>query len=440
VSDIVTSHTFTREGTYLVSLTVTDNGGLTNDLTKAIFVGKISPPVASFTARYLIEEPPHTMSFDASESHKPGGNITTYRWDFGDNSAAAAGRTITHQYLNTGTYRVNLTVVDNAGLTNSVIRSVDVQPAINVTLVAAAGLVIAVVAGILIFLWWNPKLQIIPQQAAVPANGTSVIPLRVQFINAFKKEKKRGKDTEVKLGTTSGTLQDVTVLKGQSHADARLTSSLECGSVTVTGESDGKKAECTVEFSCKDSSLELTLKPADIPADGKSVAQISIRAKDPSGKYLTFLKDRTVEITSTAGTIAGPVVIPAKAPGANTTITSEKKHGEVTIKASSPPLKGEVKITFVELEKRFCMHCGTQMELEEKSCPKCGKIPPSGVDVKQCPACNTVIPASATYCSRCGSRQAGIGETGTEEEPGKGEETEKGKVTEKGKLTEKGKG
>ncbi len=404
-SDIITSHTFTKDGTYLVTLTLTDNGGLTNSLTKAIFVGMISSPVASFTASYLSSSPPFTMSFDALESGKTGGNITTYLWDFGDNSLGVAGMKISHQYLNPGTYRVNLTVIDNAGLTNSLIKSVDVQPPINFTLLLGAGIVIIVVAAILILLWWTSKLQIIPKQATVPANGASVIPLRVQFINAFKQEKKMGKDTDVKLRATSGTIQNVTVLKGQSHADARITSSLECGSVTVTGESNGKRAECTVEFVCADAVFELTVKPPEIPGDGKSVAQISIRVKGPSGNYLTFLKDRTVELTSTAGTITSPCVIPAKAPGANAAITSEKRAGAVTITAVSTPLKGEVKITFLEPEKRFCMHCGTQMDLEEKKCPKCGKIGPSGVDIKQCPACNNLVPASAAYCAWCGARQ-----------------------------------
>lgn len=412
VSDIITSHTFTRDGTYLVTLTLTDNGGLTNSLTKAIFVGKISPPVAAFTATYLGDSPPFTMSFDASESGKTGGNITAYLWDFGDNSPGVAGMKISHQYLNPGTYRVNLTVLDNAGLTNSIIRSVDVQTPINFTLFIGAGIVIIVVAAILFLLWWIPRLQLIPKQGTVPANGTSNIPIRVQFINAFKQEKRMGKDTEVKLRATSGTIQNVTVLKGQSHADARITSSPECGSVTVTGESDHGKAECTVEFTCTDATFELSVKPAEIPGDGKSVATITIRAKDPSGSYLTFLKDRTVELTSTAGTITSPTIFPAKAPGVNVTIASEKKSGVITVTAVSLPLKGEGKITFLEPEKRFCMHCGTQIELEAKKCPKCGKIPPSGVDIKQCPACNNLVPASALYCAWCGARQVEKDEKG----------------------------
>jgi hypothetical protein len=131
------------------------------------------------------------------------------------------------------------------------------------------------------------------------------------------------------------------VLKGQSYADGKITSSLECGSVTVTAESAGRKAECTVEFTCTDATFEITTKPTEIPGDGKAIAQVTIRVKEPSGKYITFLKDRTVELTSTAGTITSPCVIPAKAPGAEATITSEKKPGPVTITAVSPPLKGE---------------------------------------------------------------------------------------------------
>jgi ribosomal protein L40E/uncharacterized protein YceK len=56
-------------------------------------------------------------------------------------------------------------------------------------------------------------------------------------------------------------------------------------------------------------------------------------------------------------------------------------------------------------KKRFCMHCGTSMPLEAEVCPKCGKTPPSGVDVKTCKNCNAVIPIVAKFCAECGASQ-----------------------------------
>jgi ribosomal protein L32 len=45
------------------------------------------------------------------------------------------------------------------------------------------------------------------------------------------------------------------------------------------------------------------------------------------------------------------------------------------------------------------------MSLEDQVCPKCGRSPPSGVDVKECPNCGEVIPIVAHFCSECGAGQ-----------------------------------
>lgn len=54
-----------------------------------------------------------TVNFDASESTDDG-SITTYSWDFGDNSSAS-GITTTHAYSSSGNYTIKLTVTDNLG-------------------------------------------------------------------------------------------------------------------------------------------------------------------------------------------------------------------------------------------------------------------------------------------------------------------------------------
>jgi ribosomal protein L40E len=68
-------------------------------------------------------------------------------------------------------------------------------------------------------------------------------------------------------------------------------------------------------------------------------------------------------------------------------------------------MRGEGRLTFGSLPKRFCMHCGSTMTMEASQCPKCGLTPPSGVDTKQCPTCSTVIPEPARFCYNCGARQ-----------------------------------
>ena len=68
------------------------------------------PPTAKFT----YTENNGRITFDANNSTDSDGNITEYKWDFGDGTSAV-GATVTHQYEITNTYPVSLTVIDNNG-------------------------------------------------------------------------------------------------------------------------------------------------------------------------------------------------------------------------------------------------------------------------------------------------------------------------------------
>ena len=88
------------------------------------------PPIANFT--YSPEEPVvnQSVTFDASSSYDPDGNITAYEWDFGDgNFTSTTEEKITHIYASPGNYTVNLTVTDDEGAKNSTSKEVSVQPA-----------------------------------------------------------------------------------------------------------------------------------------------------------------------------------------------------------------------------------------------------------------------------------------------------------------------
>ena len=72
------------------------------------------PPTASFT--YSCTD--RVCSFNASGSSDPGGSISSYAWNFGDETTAS-GVTTSHTYAAGGTYSVILTVTDDGGLTDS---------------------------------------------------------------------------------------------------------------------------------------------------------------------------------------------------------------------------------------------------------------------------------------------------------------------------------
>jgi len=115
--------------TYNVTLKVTDSNGLTGTVTKQVPVGTY--PKASFNfspAAPLVEQ---YLTFDASQStpnYQQGvglGTIQSYVWDFGDqNQTTVTTQTIVHRYLKGGNFSVTLTVIDNEGLNDTIIKYV----------------------------------------------------------------------------------------------------------------------------------------------------------------------------------------------------------------------------------------------------------------------------------------------------------------------------
>ena len=87
------------------------------------------PPVAHF----VYEANNLTVVFNASASDDPDGNITSYSWDFGDNSANSTGEVAEHTYPANGTYTVVLLVTDNGGEDNSTSENVTVELTVTPT-------------------------------------------------------------------------------------------------------------------------------------------------------------------------------------------------------------------------------------------------------------------------------------------------------------------
>jgi len=80
-------------------------------------------PVASFIYSPQYPTIEDTITFDASSSYDPDGNITAYNWDFGDGNTSS-GEIVTHRYTTAGTYIVTLTVANNEGETNSISKDI----------------------------------------------------------------------------------------------------------------------------------------------------------------------------------------------------------------------------------------------------------------------------------------------------------------------------
>jgi PKD repeat protein len=81
------------------------------------------PPVADFT--YTITN--FSVSFDASSSFDPDGEILVWYWTFGD-GLCGQGETIDHTYPQSGTYNVTLTVVDDHSKEDVYTQAITVNP------------------------------------------------------------------------------------------------------------------------------------------------------------------------------------------------------------------------------------------------------------------------------------------------------------------------
>jgi len=104
-------HTYNPGGTFLVTLTVTDNAGTASTVSRQIIAN------AAPTATFVVKCASGLCAFDASGSADPDGTITSYGWTFGDGTTLdqpAGNATATHGY-STGTFTVQLVVRDNAG-------------------------------------------------------------------------------------------------------------------------------------------------------------------------------------------------------------------------------------------------------------------------------------------------------------------------------------
>ena len=87
------------------------------------------PPVASFT--YTPDNPAvgETITFNASLSYDPDGDLINYEWDFGEgNAVSRTEEIVTHSYAVAGDYGVGLSVTDDKGATNTSSATITVLP------------------------------------------------------------------------------------------------------------------------------------------------------------------------------------------------------------------------------------------------------------------------------------------------------------------------
>lgn len=125
-------HTYAAAGSYTVTVTVTDDGGLSGSRTATVTVTNVAPSVAAFAGATLL--PGETYAAAGSFSD-PGPDEWTATVNYGDGSGTHAlplsGKSFTlgHTYAAPGSYTVTVTVTDDGGLSDTRTATVTVLTA-----------------------------------------------------------------------------------------------------------------------------------------------------------------------------------------------------------------------------------------------------------------------------------------------------------------------
>jgi PKD repeat protein len=120
------SRTYAADGTYTITLTVTDDDLATGTTTRSVTVAAAPPPNAPPVA--VIATPTilgRAVTVSGAGSTDSDGTVASYNWNFGDGTTAS-GPNATRTYAADGTYPITLTVTDDDLATGTATRSVTV--------------------------------------------------------------------------------------------------------------------------------------------------------------------------------------------------------------------------------------------------------------------------------------------------------------------------
>ena len=123
------THSFGSQRTYLVTLTVTNDRGLSASTTRSIDVGAGAVPTASFSASPTAPIPNQDVHFDATVSRAGAGHtLVRFVWNFGDGTERVDSNSpiVAHKFAAIGSYVVTLNIADEVGQVATTTRTINV--------------------------------------------------------------------------------------------------------------------------------------------------------------------------------------------------------------------------------------------------------------------------------------------------------------------------
>jgi PKD repeat protein len=117
-------HKFSEKGSYTVTLTVTDDEGLTDTFSQSILIVNAAP-TADFTITPTSPKAGETVEF-SDKSTDPDGDPLQYLWDFGDGFTSTLMNP-QHAYSTTGEMKVSLRVVDTEGCESEIDKNITIS-------------------------------------------------------------------------------------------------------------------------------------------------------------------------------------------------------------------------------------------------------------------------------------------------------------------------
>ncbi|MEM2899676.1 MAG: PKD domain-containing protein, partial [Thermoplasmata archaeon] len=124
VGETVT-HQYKKKGVYTITVTATDNNGMSMAVPKSIRIDNRAP-----TASFVYSPSENIMSlepvfFYANDSSDMDGVISSYSWDIGIGNKMA-GKIVSYSFPEPGSYEIRLTVIDDNGDSTSILKTISV--------------------------------------------------------------------------------------------------------------------------------------------------------------------------------------------------------------------------------------------------------------------------------------------------------------------------